>query len=89
VNWNLLTLTLGWKTTCAATLFGRNRISSLQRIARVEQALAHGHPTTTGIIDDLTRIEHRDAHMPSGTGADTPSNRTATAHASQRALDDA
>jgi hypothetical protein len=23
VNWNLLTLTLGWKTTCAATLFGR------------------------------------------------------------------
>jgi hypothetical protein len=37
-----------------------NRISSLQRIARVEQALAHGHPTTTGIIDDLTRIEHRD-----------------------------
>ena len=60
VNWSLLTLTLGWKPTCAATLFGRNRISNLQRIARVEQALAHGHPTTTGVIDDLTRIEHRD-----------------------------
>lgn len=60
VNWNLLTLTLGWKPTCAATLFGRNRISNMQRIARVEQALAHGHPTTTGVIDGLTRIEHRD-----------------------------
>jgi hypothetical protein len=60
VNWNLLTLTLGWKTTCAATLFGRNRTSNLQRIARVERALAHGHPTTTGVIDNLTRIEHRD-----------------------------
>jgi hypothetical protein len=60
VNWNLLTLMVGWKTTCAATLFGRNRISSLQRIARVEHALAHGHPTTTGVIDDLTRIELRD-----------------------------
>jgi len=60
VNWNLLTLTLGWKATCAATLFGRNRISSLQPIARVEHALAHGHPTTTGVIDDLARIELRD-----------------------------
>jgi hypothetical protein len=61
VNWNLLTLTLGWKTTCTATLFGRNRTSNLQRIARVERALAHGHSTTTGVIDDLTRIEHRDS----------------------------
>jgi hypothetical protein len=60
VNWNLLTLMLGWKNTCAATLFDRNRISNLQRIARVERALAHGHPTTTGVIDDLTRIERRD-----------------------------
>ncbi|MCK8642364.1 hypothetical protein [Mycobacterium colombiense] len=60
VNWNLLTLMLGWKTTSAATLFGRNRTSNLQRIACVEHALDHGHRTTTGVIDDLTRNEHRD-----------------------------
>ena len=53
---------LGWKTSCAATLFGRNRAANRHRIARVEHAVAAGHPTTTGVIDDLTRIEHTQAH---------------------------
>ncbi|RFZ10397.1 hypothetical protein DSM43518_02311 [Mycobacterium marinum] len=60
VNWRLLTLMLGWKPSCSSTLFGRNRTTSLQRIARVEHAVARGHSTTTGVVDDLTQVEHRD-----------------------------
>ncbi|QNI09788.1 hypothetical protein GAN17_25700 (plasmid) [Mycobacterium kubicae] len=53
VNWRLLTLMLGWKQSCSSTLFGRNRTTSLQRIARVERAVASGHATTTGVVDAL------------------------------------
>ncbi|MEV0712716.1 hypothetical protein [Nocardia aurea] len=60
VHWQLLTLMLGWKRSCAPTLFARNRTANLQRIARVEHAVTQGHPTTTGVIDDLARVEHPD-----------------------------
>ncbi len=53
VNWGLLTVMLGWKQSCTATVFARNRATGRERMARFDRAIANGHPTTTGVIDDL------------------------------------
>jgi len=53
VNWGLLTVMLGWKRCCTATVFGCNRAAGRERMARFDRAVASGHPTTTGVIDDL------------------------------------
>lgn len=53
VNWGLLTAMLGWKRSCTATVFGCNRAAGRERMARFDRAVASGHPTTTGVIDDL------------------------------------
>lgn len=60
VNWALLGLMLGWAHSSTANAFARNRAAGLRRITRVEQAIAGGHPTTTGVVDDLVTIEHDD-----------------------------
>ncbi|KAF0957427.1 hypothetical protein [Rhodococcus sp. T7] len=68
VNWSLLTLMLGWDHSCGATIFGRNRTTGRQRIARVEDAVSSGHRTTTGVIDDLAQVQR-------GDGTSTPWHR--------------
>lgn len=60
VNWALLGLMLGWTRSTTGNAFGRRRSTGLRRTARVEQAIADGHPTTTGVINDLAVIEHAD-----------------------------
>jgi integrase len=60
VNWALLGLMLGWTRSTTANALSRRRGPGLRRIARIEQAIADGHPTTTGVIDDLAVIEHAD-----------------------------
>lgn len=60
VHWSLLTLMLGVQRAYSPNGFGASRPSGRQRIARVEAALASGHRTTTGVIDGLAMIQHRD-----------------------------
>lgn len=58
VNWFLLALQLGWRYQ--STLFNQSQIGR-RRAARVNHAIAAGHPTTVGVIDDLV-------HIPCGDG---------------------
>jgi hypothetical protein len=60
VNWGLLTVMLGWKRCCTATVFGRNRAAGRERMARFDRAVANGHPATTGVIDDLATVGRSD-----------------------------
>lgn len=60
VHWSLLTLMLGVQRAYSPNGFGTGLPSGRQRIARVEHAVADGHRTTTGVIDDLAMIQHRD-----------------------------
>ena len=82
VNWSVLTLMLGGKHPSAASVFARNRAASRHRIARVEAAVANGHRTTTGIIDDLvTGSARRRTHRPLASRAGSSRNRSGTSHA--------
>jgi len=76
VNWNLLTLMLGWKTSCASTIFGTRRAAGRRRRAQIEQAVADGHPATTGVIADLALIRRSDGTDTPGT-RDSPRSRSA------------
>ena len=60
MNWSLLTVMLGWRPSCTATLFCRNRAGGRERMARFDRAVANGHPTTTGVIDDLAVVDRGD-----------------------------
>lgn len=61
VHWSLLTLMLGVQRPYAPNGFGTGLASGRHRIARVEAAVAAGHLTTTGVIDDLVMVHHSDA----------------------------
>ncbi|MBX9978193.1 hypothetical protein [Mycobacterium gordonae] len=58
VHWSLLTLMIGSDHSRRSNVFRRNMSTGGQRITRVKKAVAQGHPTTTGIIDDLVLVEH-------------------------------
>ena len=58
VHWSLLTLMLGVQRAYSPNGFGTGLPSGRHRIARVEQAVARGHRTTTGVIGDLAMIQH-------------------------------
>ncbi|MFZ2175776.1 MAG: hypothetical protein WAW17_17415 [Rhodococcus sp. (in: high G+C Gram-positive bacteria)] len=60
VNWSLLTLMMGWKSSCVTNIFDGRRAVGRRRIAQVEHAIADGHPTTTGVIDDLALVQRGD-----------------------------
>jgi hypothetical protein len=60
VHWSLLALMLGSEPSCLSNVFRRSLATGRQRIARVEAAVAGGHPTTTGVIDGLAVIQLAD-----------------------------
>jgi hypothetical protein len=60
VHWSLLALMLGSENSSRSNVFRRDLAAGRRRIARVEQALATGHPTTTGVIDGLAVVKHTD-----------------------------
>ena len=53
VHWSLLALMLGSEHSSRSNVFRRTLAAGRRRIARVEEAVAAGHPTTTGVIDGL------------------------------------
>ena len=60
VHWSLLTLMLGAERAYSPNGFRTGLASGRQRIARVEEAVASGHRTTTGVIDGLATVQHDD-----------------------------
>ena len=60
VHWSLLAMMLGSENSSRSGVFRRDLAAGRRRIARVEQALASGHPTTTGVIDGLAVVQHAD-----------------------------
>jgi hypothetical protein len=60
VHWSLLAMMLGSENSSRSNVFRRDLAAGRRRIARVEQALASGHPTTTGVIDGLAVVKHTD-----------------------------
>ena len=60
VHWSLLTLMLGAERAYSPNGFRSGLASGRQRIARVEEAVASGHRTTTGVIDGLAVVQHAD-----------------------------
>jgi hypothetical protein len=60
VNWSLLTLLLGWHRGLQASTFADRRAAGRRRVAQVRNAIATGHRTTRGVIDDLAHVRHGD-----------------------------
>ena len=60
VHWSLLTLMLGYDHSSRSSAFSRSCAAGRRRIARVEDAVATGHRTTTGVIDGLAPVQHGD-----------------------------
>jgi hypothetical protein len=60
VHWSLLTLMLGVERAYSTNAFRVGLESGRRRVARVREAIARGHTTTTGVIDGLTSIHHAD-----------------------------
>jgi integrase len=60
VNWSLLMLRLGWHAAATRSVFDRRTPTGRRRIAHVTQAIADGHPTTTGVTDDLVQVHRQD-----------------------------
>ena len=60
VHWSLLTLMLGAERAYSPNGFRSGLASGRQRIARVEEAVASGHRTTTGVIDGLAAVQRAD-----------------------------
>jgi integrase len=60
VNWSLLTLLLGWRRGLQASTFGDRRAAGRRRVAQVRNAIATGHRTTRGVVDDLAHVRHGD-----------------------------
>lgn len=60
VHWSLLALMLGYDHYSRSSAFPRSYAAGRRRIARVEDAVATGHPTTTGVIDGLATVQHDD-----------------------------
>jgi hypothetical protein len=60
VHWSLLAMMLGSEHSSRSNVFRRDLAAGRKRIARVEQALASGHPTTTGVIDGLAVVRRAD-----------------------------
>ena len=60
VHWSLLALMLGYDDSSRSSVFPRSCAAGRRRIARVEDAVATGHPTTTGVIDGLAAVHHGD-----------------------------
>ena len=58
-----------------SNVFRRGLAAGRQRIARVEKAVASGHPTTTGVIDGLAVINAATAPAPPGIPGSTPAPR--------------
>lgn len=59
VNWSLLALQLGWGDGYTSS-FNRRTVAGHRRVAQVRQAIADGHPTTTGLLDDLVQVRRND-----------------------------
>jgi hypothetical protein len=59
-HWSLLALILGYDHYSRSSAFPRGYAAGWRRIARVEDAVATGHPTTTGVIDGLATVQHDD-----------------------------
>ncbi len=60
VNWSLLTLLLGMRSSHQTSIFDRRTAAGRRRMAQVENAITAGHPTTTGVIDDLSQVQYAD-----------------------------
>ena len=60
VHWSLLTLMLGAERAYSPNGFRTGLASGRQRIARVEEAVASGHRTTTGVVDGLAAVQRGD-----------------------------
>ena len=60
VHWSLLTMMLGVERAYSPNGFRTGLASGRQRIARVEQAIARGHRTSTGVVDGLAIVQHSD-----------------------------
>jgi hypothetical protein len=59
-NWRALTLELGMTPSRCEAVFGIGRPDGRRRREAVMQAIAAGHPTTTGLIDDLAQARRPD-----------------------------
>jgi hypothetical protein len=60
VHWSLLTMMLGVERAYSPNGFRTGLASGRRRIARVEEAVACGHRTTTGVVDGLAIVQHSD-----------------------------
>ncbi|MFI5540647.1 hypothetical protein ACIA5H_30060 [Nocardia sp. NPDC051900] len=70
-NWRALTLELGIAASRDEAVFGSGRPDGRRRREAVLQAIAAGHPTTTGFIDDLAQVQRPDEiHGPWHPGLD-------------------
>jgi integrase len=56
----LLTLLLGWRRGLQASTFGDRRAAGRRRVTQVRNAIAAGHRTTRGVIDDLAHVRRGD-----------------------------
>lgn len=60
VHWSLLAMMLGSEHLTRSNVFRRSLAAGRRRIARVEEAIAAGRLTTTGVIDSLAVVTHDD-----------------------------
>ena len=68
----MLTLMLGAERAYLPNGFRTGLASDRQRIARVEEAVASGHRTTTGVVDGLAAIQRGDGTSSPGIRGSTP-----------------
>jgi hypothetical protein len=72
VHWSLLTLMLGAERAYSPNGFRTGLASGRQLIARVEEAVASGHRTTTGVVDGLAAIQRGDGTSSPGIRGSAP-----------------
>jgi hypothetical protein len=60
VNWSLLTILLTGRTSAQSSIFTPRSIDGRRRMTQINEAIAAGHPTTTGVIDDLAQVSRTD-----------------------------